>query len=305
MMVEQRSTPALPAPVPAIPAPRRSLWGDVWRRFCRHRPALIGLGVLVLIGLAVVIGPALLPYDPNRIDFSRRDLPPSPAHLFGTDELGRDQLTRVLTGGRITLAVAGVSVLVAMTLGVAIGAGAGFLGGAADNLLMRLVDLFYALPGLFVVILLVTLVGPGFWTIVIAIGCLRWMNTARLVRASFLALKEKEFVEAARAIGVSEARIAVGHVLPNSLSPIIVSATLGIAGAILTESALSFLGLGFQPPDATWGRMLQEAQQAVIHKGHWWRGLFPGMMIFLVVLAVNYVGDGLRDALDPRKMEEA
>lgn len=303
MIVGQRQPAPLAAP--ALPARQRprSLWGDAWRQFCRHRLALAGLGALLLIVLAVLLGPALLPYDPNRIEFSRRDLPPTLAHPMGTDELGRDQLTRVLVGGRLSLAVAAVSVLVAMSLGVALGAAAGYLGGTADNLLMRLVDLFYALPALFIVILLVTLVGPGFWTIVIAVGGLRWMSTARLVRASFLTLKGREFVEAARALGVGEWRIALGHILPNSLSPIIVSATLGIAGAILTESALSFLGLGFQPPDATWGRMLQEAQQAVIHKGHWWRGLFPGLMIFLVVLAVNYVGDGLRDALDPRKTE--
>jgi peptide/nickel transport system permease protein len=222
---------------------------------------------------------------------------------MGTDELGRDQLVRVLDGGRVSLSVALAAVTVAISVGVAIGAVAGFAGGLVDNLLMRIVDIFYSIPGLFVLILLVTLLGPGFWTIVIALGVLRWMGTARLVRASFLSLREKEFVEAARAIGARQGSIVVKHILPNALSPIIVSATLGIAGAILTESALSFLGLGFQPPQATWGRMLEEAQRAVINDGHWWRGFFPGLMIFITVLSVNYIGDGLRDAVDPRRVE--
>jgi peptide/nickel transport system permease protein len=222
---------------------------------------------------------------------------------MGTDELGRDQLVRVLDGGRVSLAVALAAVSVAISVGVAIGAVAGYAGRFVDNLLMRLVDVFYSMPGLFVLILLVTLIGPGFWTIVIALGMLRWMGTARLVRASFLSLKEKEYVEAARAIGAKRDRIIFRHILPNALSPIIVSATLGIAGAILTESALSFLGLGFQPPQATWGRMLEEAQRSVVNDGHWWRGFFPGLMIFITVLSVNYVGDGLRDAVDPRRLE--
>ncbi|MEJ7757319.1 MAG: ABC transporter permease [Nocardioidaceae bacterium] len=169
-----------------------------------------------------------------------------------------------------------------------------------DNALMRVVDVFYALPGLFIVILLVALIGPSFWTIVTAIAVLSWMNTARLVRSSFLSLKEKEFVEAARTIGASNARIVSRHILPNALSPVIVSATLGVANAILIESSLSFLGLGFQPPEATWGGMLSESKSAVITLGHWWRGLFPGLMIFITVLSANFVGDGLRDALDPQ-----
>ncbi len=279
----------------------RTLWGDAWRRFRRHRLALASLIVLVVLSIATVVGPMLLPYDPERIDFRTKDQPPSLAHPMGTDELGRDQLVRVLVGGRISLAVGVASVLVAITVGVAIGAAAGYAGGWVDNALMRLVDVFYSMPGLFVIILLMALVGPSFWGIVVAIGILRWMGTARLVRASFLSLKERDFVEAARAVGATAPRIVVRHVLPNALGPIVVAATLGIAGAILTESALSFLGLGFQPPTATWGRMLEEAQNAVISQGHWWRGFFPGLMIFASVLAVNFVGDGLNDAVDPRR----
>ncbi|MCM8748160.1 ABC transporter permease [Thermomicrobiaceae bacterium CFH 74404] len=283
----------------------RSLWSDAWRQFRRHRLALAGLFTLASIVLAVIAGPELIPYDPERIDFRAKSSPPTLAHPMGTDELGRDQLVRVLDGGRVSLAVGLAVVLVAMSVGVAIGAIAGYAGGWVDNALMRVVDVFYSMPGLFVIILLVTLLGPNFWTIVISLGLLRWMTTARLVRASFLSLKEQEFVEAARAIGASNVRIVLRHILPNALSPIIVAATLGIAGAILAESALSFLGLGFQPPQATWGRMLEEAQKMVIHEGHWWRGFFPGLMIFLTIISINFVGDGLRDALDPRRLERS
>jgi peptide/nickel transport system permease protein len=284
--------------------PARSLWSDAWRRFRKHRLALLSAVVLTAIVVGTIVGPLLLPFDPERIDFKAKNQPPSLTHPMGTDELGRDQLVRALDGGRVSLAVALAAVGVAMSVGILVGVAAGYAGGYVDNLLMRLVDVFYSMPGLFVVILLLTMIGQGFWTIVIAIGVLRWMGTARLVRGSFLALRQMEFVEAARAIGVPGYRIAFRHILPNALSPIIVAATLGIAGAILTESALSFLGLGFQPPQATWGRMLEEAQSVVINQGHWWRGLFPGMMIFLTVLSVNFVGDGLRDAVDPRRMRD-
>jgi peptide/nickel transport system permease protein len=283
------------------PAKARSLWRDAAMQFRRHHLAMAGLVVLIAIALAAVIGPFISPYDPESIDFKAKNEGPSWSHPLGTDDLGRDQLTRMLYGGRVSLGVALAAVAVSSTVGVAIGALAGFTGGLIDNLLMRLVDIAYAMPGLFVVILVMTLVGPSMTSIIVTIGLLRWMGTARLVRAGFLTLKEQEFVEAARALGTPAWRIMVRHILPNTLSPIIVASTLGIAGSILTESALSFLGLGFQPPTATWGRMLAEAQAAVINKGHWWRGLFPGLVIFLVVLSVNYVGDGLRDAIDPRR----
>lgn len=281
----------------------RSLWSDTWRQFIRHRLAFASLIAMFLVATAVVVGPVLISYDPERIDFAAKGQSPSLAHPMGTDDLGRDQLVRVLEGGRISLAVALAAVSIAMTVGVLIGAAAGYAGGFVDNALMRVVDIFYSMPGLFVLILLVTIIGPGFLTIVVAIGILRWMGTARLVRASFLGLKEKEFVESARAAGAGAGRIIFRHILPNALSPIIVAGTLGIAGAILTESALSFLGLGFQPPQATWGRMLQEAQRSVLNEGHWWRGFFPGLMIFITVLSVNFIGDGLRDAVDPRRVE--
>ncbi|HRN28744.1 MAG TPA: ABC transporter permease [Terrimesophilobacter sp.] len=272
-----------------------------WARFARHKLGVLGVTVLALITLAVVFGPFLLPYDPNHIAVVDRNQAPSLAHLMGTDELGRDQLARILDGGRLTLTVALAAVAFSLILGVLVGVLAGYAGKIVDNILMRGVDVFYSVPALFVVILLVTLIGSGFWAIVIAIAAFSWMNTARLVRGGFLALKEREYVEAARGIGAGHLRIAFRHILPGTVGPIVVAATIGIAVAILVESALSFLGLGFQPPQATWGGMLFEAQRAVVSQGMWWRGLFPGLMIFLVVLAVNYIGDGLSDALDPRR----
>ncbi len=282
---------------------QRSLWLDSWMAFRRHKLALACLIALSLIAVVSLAGPMLSPYDAEQIDFRAKSQAPSLAHPFGTDELGRDQLVRIMEGGRISLTVALVTVALSVMIGVVVGTAAGFLGGAVDNILMRLVDVFYSMPGLLVAILLLALVGQGFWTIVIAIGLFRWMGTARLVRASFLTLKRMEYVEAARTVGVPSYRIALRHILPNALSPVIVASTLGIAGAILTESALSFLGLGFQPPQATWGRMLAEAQSVVVNQGHWWRGLFPGLMIFVTVLSVNFVGDGLRDAVDPRRRD--
>jgi peptide/nickel transport system permease protein len=290
-----------PAGVFEIPVRARSLRADAWARFRRHRLALVALGLLALIVLAVLIGPMVWSYRPDAIDLAVRSLPPSWPHPMGTDQLGRDELARVLDGGRLTIAVAGSAVIAALVVGVVVGALAGYVGGFIDNVLMRLVDVFYSVPSLFVVILLVALVGPSFPAIVTAIALFSWMNTARLVRASYLSLKGQEYIEAARATGVGGLRIAVRHILPGALGPVIVAATLGVAAAIMVESALSFLGLGFQPPDATWGALLYEAQRPVVAQGQWWRGLFPGLMIFLVVLCVNYIGDGLRDAVDPRR----
>ncbi|MCU0486134.1 MAG: ABC transporter permease [Anaerolineales bacterium] len=269
------------------------------RHFLRHRLAVFGLMMITLIGLSVAIGPMLIKIDPNRIEFSEKNESPSLQHPMGTDELGRDQFVRILYGGRTTLMVGVACITVSVTLGVTLGSIAGYSGGGVDNAIMRMVDVFYSLPSLFVVIILMTLVGPGFWTIVISISILRWMTTSRLVRACFLSLKEREFIAASRALGMNSFGIITQHLLPNSIGPVIVSATLNIAGAILTESTLSFLGLGFQPPQATWGRMLLEATKAVIQYGHWWRVFFPGAMLFVTILSINYIGDGLRDALDP------
>jgi peptide/nickel transport system permease protein len=293
----------------------RSLWGNAWRQFRKHRLAMAGLVVFVFMLLATFVGTALYPKDVNAIDFMVSNQGPSLQYPMGTDDLGRDILARVLWGGRISLAVGLIAALVAIVLGTLVGAVAGFFGGVSDTLLMRLTDLFISLPQIPLLLVISFLFSPSFYAyfdnrfgsgvlgifvlIVAVIGVLNWMPTARLVRASFLSTREKEFIEAARSMGASRASQMFKHILPNVLSPIIVAATLGVGDAIITESALSFLGLGFPSDVPTWGSMLYVAKDRLEIAPH--EALFPGMMIFLTVLAVNYIGDGLRDALDPRK----
>jgi peptide/nickel transport system permease protein len=291
--------------------PPRTLWSDVWRRYCRHRLAMAGSVVMLMLILATLFGPVVYPVPIDDIDFAVKLAGPSWAHPFGTDDLGQDLLARMLYGGRISMAVGLIAMLIAILLGMVIGALAGFFGGVFDSLLMRLTDLFLALPQLPLLLLVVFLFrdrvrqafGPEvgiFMLIVCVIGGLRWMQPARLVRAAFLVLKEKEFVEAARCVGVPNTWLMVRHILPNALSPVIVSATLGVGSAILAESSISFLGLGFPPDMPTWGRILSDAKDYLDLAPHW--ALFPGLMIFLAVISINYIGDGLRDALDPRKI---
>jgi peptide/nickel transport system permease protein len=302
----------LAAPATAIETyPPRTLWSDAWRRYCRHRLAMAGAIVMLALTLATWLGPVLYPVPIDDIDFASKLEGPSLAHPFGTDDLGQDLLARVLYGGRISMAVGLAAVLIAVGLGMVIGALAGFFGGVLDSVLMRLTDLFLSLPQLPLLLLVVFLFrdrmrqafGPElgiFLLIVGVIGGLRWMQPARLVRASFLALKEKEFVEAARCVGVPNLWLILRHILPNALSPVIVAATLGVGSAILAESSISFLGLGFPPDMPTWGRLLSDARDYLDLAPHW--ALFPGLMIFLAVISINYLGDGLRDALDPRKI---
>ena len=291
--------------------PTRSLWSDVWRRYCRHRLAMVGTVVMLCLSVATLAGPAIYPVPIDDIDFAVKLSGPSFVHPFGTDDLGQDLLARILYGGRISMAVGLAAMLIAILCGMVIGALAGFFGGVLDSILMRLTDLFLSLPQLPLLLLVVFLFrdrmrqafGPElgiFILIVGVIGGLRWMQPARLVRASFLALKEKEFVEAARCVGVPSAWLIVRHILPNALSPVIVAATLGVGSAILAESSISFLGLGFPPDMPTWGRILADARDYLDLAPHW--ALFPGLMIFLAVISINYIGDGLRDALDPRKI---
>jgi peptide/nickel transport system permease protein len=299
------------SPIRLAAAKPQSLWRHVWRRFCRHRLALLGVSVLLVLMLAILLGPLVYDRRINDIDFTVALQGPSLAHPLGTDDLGQDLLARLLYGGRVSMAVGLTAMLIAIVLGVTVGAAAGYCGGWVDNVLMRLTDLFIALPQLPLLLLVVylfrdlmrRLFNPElgmFLLIVLVIGGLRWMQPARLVRAMFLSLKEKEYVEAAEALGTPPLRLILRHILPNALSPVIVAASLGVASAILAESALSFLGLGFPPDMPTWGRLLFDAKDYLDSAPHW--ALFPGIMLFLVVLSINYVGDGLRDALDARKV---
>jgi peptide/nickel transport system permease protein len=287
----------------------RSLWGDAWRRFRKHKMAMIGGFTLIVLVIAVMVGPLIYRADPMAIDFTLSMQGPAPGHPLGTDDLGRDMLARLMLGGRVSLAVGFAAMAVSITLGTLIGAAAGFFGGRIDNLLMRLTDLFLALPVVPLLLLLIFLfrdslrraLGPEagiFWLIVFVIGILNWMIVARLVRGSFLSLKEKEFVEAATALGINRWAIMFRQILPNTVGPIIVAATLGVGSAIITESVLSFLGLGFPPDVPTWGRLLFDGQNFLDLAPH--MVLWPGFLIFLTVLCINYMGDGLRDALDPR-----
>lgn len=297
-----------PASPTAMPRPVRSQWRDVWDQFKTHRGALVGAGIFAFIVLAVVIGPLIWPYDAQFIDIRSRNQGPSLAHPLGTDQLGRDMLARMMAGGKVSVAVGITAMLLSLVLGTAIGVLAGFFR-RLDGALMRITDLFLALPLLPLLLVMVMLFrealssrfGPEtgiFILIVVAIGVTSWMQTARIVRGDVLALKEREFVLAGRSIGTPPRRIIFRHILPNVLSPIMVSATLGIANAIITESALSFLGLGFPPDFPTWGRLLFDAVDYLQQYPE--RVLWPGLAISLTVLSVNYVGDGLRDALDPR-----
>ena len=291
--------------------PAESLTVEAWRRFRRHRLATFGAAMLGIMVLAVLFGPFVYRVPINEIDFKAKLKTPSWTHPMGTDDLGQDVLARMLYGGRISLAVGVAAMLIAITVGTAVGALSGQAGGAVDHTLMRVTDLFLALPQLPLLLLIIYLfrdalkkvLGPEagvFVMIVVVIGGLRWMPVARLVRAQFLSLREKEFVEAARSLGAPPLRQVIRHILPNALGPVIVAGSLDVAAAILAESTLSFLGLGFPPDIPTWGRILFDAKDNLDFAPHW--AIFPGTAIFLTVLSINYLGDGLRDALDPRKV---
>jgi peptide/nickel transport system permease protein len=284
---------------------------EAWRRFRRHRLAVASSAVLILIALAVVAGPLIWRVPINEIDFAAKLQGPSLAHPLGTDDLGQDLLARLIYGGRISLTVGLAAMLVAVLVGVLVGVVSGMSRGSVDAVLMWLTDLFLTLPLLPLLLLLMYLFrdqfkslfgveGGAFILIVLVIGGLRWMQVARLVRAQILSIREKEFVEAARALGASTPRQVVRHILPNALGPVIVAGTIDVAAAILTESTLSFLGLGFPSDIPTWGSSLRDAKDYLDIAPHW--ALAAGGAIFLTVLAINFIGDGLRDALDPRRV---
>jgi len=284
---------------------------EAWRRFRRHKLAMASAVVLLAIVLAVLLGPLVWQVPINEIDFAAQLAGPSWAHPLGTDDLGQDILARLLYGGRISIAVGLCAMLVAAVVGVLVGAIAGMSRGSVDAALMWLADLFLSLPQLPLLLLIIYLFrgaltsvlgsqGGIFVMVVAVIGGLRWMQVARLVRAQILSIREKEFIEAARALGASKMRQVVRHILPNALGPVIVAGTIDVAAAIIAESTLSFLGLGFPPDIPTWGRLLYDAKDYLDFAPHW--ALFPGAAIFLAVLTINFIGDGLRDALDPRKV---
>lgn len=302
---------AVPTATAAIAKARFSPGREAWRRFRRHKLAVASSFVLLAIVLAVLFGPFLWRVPINEIDFAAKLEGPSWAHPLGTDDLGQDVLARLLYGGRISLAVGLCAMLVAATVGVTVGAVAGMSRGAVDAFLMWLADLFLSLPTLPLLLLIIYLFrdslkgvfgpeGGVFVMIVAVIGGLRWMQVARLVRAQILSIREKEFIEAARALGASPVRQVVRHILPNALGPVIVAATIDVAAAIIQESTLSFLGLGFPPDIPTWGRVLFDAKDTIDIAPHW--AIFSGAVIFLTVLTINFIGDGLRDALDPRRV---
>jgi peptide/nickel transport system permease protein len=299
---------AAPSAAPQQVDDSHSLWGDVWRQFRAHRGAMIGVGVFGTILLITLIGPFIHTVDPEFANIRSRNQGMSLTHPFGTDNIGRDMLAQVMAGGQVSLAVGIAAMLISLVLGTAIGVLAGYFR-ALDGPLMRLTDLFLALPILPILLVILMLFrdalraafGPEagiFLLIVGVIGITSWMQTARIVRGDVLALKEREFVLAARSIGTPEGLVITRHILPNILSPIMVSATLGVAQAIITESALSFLGLGFPPDFPTWGRLLYDGANFMTLNPS--RVIWPGLAISLTVLSVNFVGDGLRDALDPR-----
>ncbi len=269
-----------------------------WKRFQRNKLAVAG-GIMVLtLFVIAVLAPVISPYNPDDIDRKHILEPPGINHPLGTDDLGRDVLSRMLYGSRISLSVGFVAVGIATIIGMIFGAVSGYYGRWTDRIIMRFIDIMLAIPTFFLILAVIAFIGPSIWNIMIIIGLTSWMGVARLVRAEFLSLKEREFVLAAKALGVSNMQIIFKHIMINSMAPVFVSAVLGVAGAILTESALSFLGLGVQPPDPSWGNILTLGKDNI--EIAWWLSVFPGLAILLTVLVYNLVGEGLRDAIDPR-----
>jgi len=260
--------------------------------------AIAGGAIVLLLLTVAVLAPVIAPYDPGSVETARLLEPPSADHWLGTDELGRDVLSRMIYGARISLMVGFIAVGIATLIGVIVGAVSGYYGGWVDELMMRFVDVMLTFPSFFLILAVIAMLEPSIVNVMIVIGITGWMGVARLVRAEFLSLKERDFVAAAKSIGQSDAIIIFRHILPNAMAPVLVSATLGIAGAILTESALSFLGIGVQPPTPSWGSILTEGKNYI--EFAWWLSLFPGLAILVTVLGYNLLGESLRDALDVR-----
>ena len=274
------------------------MYSIFWPRIRSNRLALFGGTVVLVLFIASLLAPLISPYDPSAINAYAVLSPPSLDHWFGTDELGRDVLSRVLYGARVSLKVGFVAVGIAVSIGTVVGLVSGYFSGLVDTTLMRVVDVMLCFPAFFLILAIITFLEPSIWYIMMVIGLTGWMGVARLVRAETLSIREMDYILAARCIGCSNSRIIFRHILPNAVSPVLVSATLGIAGAILTESALSFLGIGVQPPTPSWGNILTSGKDYI--EFAWWLSLFPGLAILITVLSYNLLGEGIRDALDPR-----
>ncbi len=271
---------------------------DFWYRFSKNHLAVAGSVVVVLLFALSILAPWIAPYDPAAIDLKNILQPPSAQHWFGTDQLGRDVLSRMIWGAQISLKVGFVSTGIAICIGTILGAVAGYYGRWVDAVIMRFVDIMLCFPTFFLILAVIAFLEPSIWNIMVIIGATGWMGITRLVRADFISLKERDFVQAARVIGASDARIIFIHVLPNCMASVLVAATLGVAGAILTESALSFLGIGVQPPTPSWGNILTAGKDNIDIA--WWLSLYPGLAILVTVLGYNMLGEGIRDSLDPR-----
>ena len=269
-----------------------------WKRFRMNNLALLGGFIVLFLFLVAVFAPWISPYDPGHIQIKKVLEEPSTLHLFGTDSLGRDVLSRMIWGSRISLLVGFVAVGIATAIGIFLGSLAGYYGRWTDNLIMRFVDIMLCFPTFFLILAVIAFLEPSIWNIMIVIGVTGWMGVARLVRAEFLSQKERDYAVAEKALGARDFRIIFRHILPNALAPVLVSATLGVAGAILTESALSFLGIGVQPPTPSWGNILTAGKDNI--EIAWWLSLYPGLAILITVLGYNLLGEGIRDSIDPR-----
>ncbi len=281
---------------------RRGLFGGVfWERFRTNRLSVAGGVIVLCLFIVALSAPLLAPYQPNDIDRHNILMPPDRHHPLGTDDLGRDVLSRMIYGARISLAVGFVAVGIATLIGICFGAMAGYYGGWLERIIMRFIDIMLTIPTFFLILAVIAFIEPSIWNIMIVIGLTGWMGVARLVRAEFLSIKEREYVTAARALGASDLRIIFRHILVNSMAPVLVSAVLGVAGAVLVESALSFLGIGVQPPTPSWGNILTLGKDNI--EIAWWLSVFPGLAILITVLGYNLLGEGIRDSIDPRLWE--
>lgn len=275
-----------------------SLRNLIWKRFSKNRLAVAGGTIVALLFFVAVFAPLISPYNPDDIDRKHILVSPDIHHPFGTDDLGRDVLSRMIWGSRISLAVGFVAVGIATVIGIFFGALAGYYSGWAERIIMRFIDIMLTIPTFFLILAVIAFIEPSIWNIMIVIGLTSWMGVARLVRAEFLSIKEREYVLAAKALGASDFRIIFRHIMINSMAPVLVSAVLGIAGAVLVESALSFLGIGVQPPTPSWGNILTLGKDNI--EIAWWLSVFPGLAILITVLGYNLLGEGIRDSIDPR-----